>query len=103
MTKSEKTVRALEDQFYGRSKEIDAQLLKSLRKADARKLSQRKQPAAEGGQKFKHSQQSIYKGYEMPKRKERKNPNGSKAGQDGGSRMSTQLSFAENLKNLLAN
>lgn len=37
MTKSEKTVRALEDQFYGRSKEVDAHLLKSLKKAETKK------------------------------------------------------------------
>ena len=53
MTKSEKTVRALEDQFYGRSKDADALILKSLKKVDGNKPSQRKQIAAEGALKLK--------------------------------------------------
>ena len=53
MTKSERTVRALEDQFYGRGKDADALILKSLKKLDGKKNSHRKQIAAEASFRLK--------------------------------------------------
>ena len=103
MNRSEKTVRALEDQFYGRSKEFDAQVLKSLRKLEAKKQSSRKHQGADGGSKTSKQlvQPGVYGGLDPPKKKEKKHQNGTKAGADG-ARGQSSLSFAENLKNLLA-
>lgn len=105
MTKQEKTVRALEDQFYGRSKEIDAQILKSLKKLDAIKQSSRKNNGLESGHKATKLlvQPGIYGGLEPPKKKDKRYHHNAapKTGNEGG-RGSSSLSFAENLKNLLA-
>lgn len=103
MNRSEKTVRALEDQFYGRSKELDAQVLKSLRKLDAKKQSSRKHQGADGGPKTSKQlvQPGVYGGLDLPKKKEKKHQNGAKTGAEG-ARGQSSLSFAENLKNLLA-
>lgn len=101
ITKSEKTVRALEDQFYGRSKEADPHVLKSLAQMESKRGSTRKQVAAEASLRLKQ-QHGIYKGYEIPKRKERRLPGASK-GTQAGRQVDGQPSFAESLKNLLAN
>jgi len=107
MTKSEKTVRALEDQFYGRTViDCDNQIQKSLKKADnkADKKKGAKRPPNRDNTtltKFKHTSSSIYKGYEMPKAKGKKNQPSTR-NQDNAT-SDSKLSFAENLKNLLAN